>query len=507
MYKTKELEELIKEYEKSVIQSEAEVRSKFIVPLLDFLEYPSELRAEEYPVYGFEGGKKVPAKNADFIMFTDKNFGRYRNFTQKDINWVQNHSLIVVEAKKPGRMSEVLGQPVYYTIWTKAVAYLEIDGKYIKGYFYNGVTADRQVINCEISDLLNHNEIWNFSYQNIVSIKEAGVAVSETDDVRIMKEVVTDIDGQYKILTSDDDINLPKETLSYMKHALGRNAKGLGKLELVRKFLNMTDMYLQCEMRYDIPQYMFDIPRETCSAFLYIDNLVMPLIKGEIIKFYWNDYEKYIFSSKYIDVVVICENEMLKAFEIGYHVLDHQVSDRLSNFETVKKCLKADMVYVYIEDLQHRNIALPVKKANSMWENKDFVTSMMDFWIAGLEKMKIIEEYYGFKFYLHYIEGMDNLNKLYDAIDFVYDGIVMNQNCEITIPGGFSNEDFELTEPVLFQKDVEIPLSAQVIHGVVFKPYRSAFLPGIIHVAGTSDKDIIRVNACCLYKKCGEENK
>lgn len=83
MYKAKELEILIQEYEKSIIQSEAEVRSKFIVPLLDCLEYPSELRAEEYPVYGFEGGKKLPAKDVDFIMFSDKNFGHYRTFVQK----------------------------------------------------------------------------------------------------------------------------------------------------------------------------------------------------------------------------------------------------------------------------------------------------------------------------------------------------------------------------------------------------------------------------------------
>lgn len=505
MYKRKELEILIKEYEKSIIQSEAEVRSKFIVPLLDCLEYPSELRAEEYPVYGFEGGKKLPAKDVDFIMFTDKNFGYYRTFLQKNIDWVQNHSLLVVEAKKPGSMPEVLGQPVYYTIWTKAVAYLVIDGKYIKGYFYNGITADRQIIDCEISDLLNHTEIWNFTYQNILSIKEKGTAISETDDVRIIKEAVANIDDEYEILTSDDDIDLPEETLSYMQYALGRNATGLGKLQLVSRFLNTTDMYLQCKMRYDIPQYMFDIPREICNAFLYIDNLVMPLIKGEIAKFYWNDYEKYFFSSEYIDAFAIYEGELLKAFEIGYHVLNCQVSARLSNFETVKKCVNADIVHIRIEDSEHRNIILPTGQPNSMWESKPFITSMMNFWIDGLEKMKVIEEYYDFEFHLHYVEGTDTLNKLYDAIDYVYDGIVMNQNCEITIPGGFSDEDLELTEPVIFQEDVEIPLDDQIIQGIVFRPYKSAFLPGTIHVAGTSNKDIVRINACCLYKKCNSE--
>ena len=505
MNKTKELETLINEYEKSIIQSEAEVRSKLIVPLLDCLEYPSELRAEEFPVYGFEGSNKIPAKNADFILFTDKTFGSYRTFTQRNIEWVQNHSLLVVEAKKPGEMPEVLGQPVYYTIWTKAVAYLAIDGKYVKGYYYNDITADRQVINCEIRDLSNHKEIWNFSYQNISSIKKNGIAINETDDERIIKEAITKVDSQYEILTSDDDINLPEETLSYMKYALGRNAEGLGKLQLVSRFLNMTDTYLQCKMRYDIPQYMFDIPREIRSAFLYTDDSVMPLIKGEIIKFFWNDYEKFTFSSEYIEAIVIYESKTLIAFEIGFHVLDRQVSARLSNFETVKKCVNANVVRILIEDLDHTNIVLPSGRPGSMWESKPYITARMDFWIAGLEKMRVIENYYDFEFHLKHIEGRDTLNKLYDAIDFVYDGIVMNQNCEITICGGFSDEDLILTEPVLYQKDVKIPLNDQIIHDVIFRPYISALLPGTIHVAGTSNNDIIRINACCLYKKIDSE--
>ena len=63
---------VIKKFRKSTIQSEAEVRSKFVVPLLEALDYPSELRAEEFNVYGYAGREKLRAKPADFIIF--KNF-------------------------------------------------------------------------------------------------------------------------------------------------------------------------------------------------------------------------------------------------------------------------------------------------------------------------------------------------------------------------------------------------------------------------------------------------
>ena len=53
------IQAVIDEYRKSGINSEAEVRSKFVVPLIEALGYPSELRAEEFPVYGYAGREKL----------------------------------------------------------------------------------------------------------------------------------------------------------------------------------------------------------------------------------------------------------------------------------------------------------------------------------------------------------------------------------------------------------------------------------------------------------------
>lgn len=50
---------LINDFLKQNIQSEAEVRSKLIVPLLELLGYPMDFRAEEFHVYGYEGSKSL----------------------------------------------------------------------------------------------------------------------------------------------------------------------------------------------------------------------------------------------------------------------------------------------------------------------------------------------------------------------------------------------------------------------------------------------------------------
>ena len=77
----------------SIVQSEAEVRSKLIVPIIDALGYPSYLRAEEFPVYGFSGGKQLPTTHGDFVLFSDREFALHRKFNQEDLDWVHQHSL------------------------------------------------------------------------------------------------------------------------------------------------------------------------------------------------------------------------------------------------------------------------------------------------------------------------------------------------------------------------------------------------------------------------------
>lgn len=171
------IQSVIDEYRLSDIQSESEVRSKFIVGLSEVLGYSSQFRGEEFPVYGYGGREPLRAKDADFIFFNDKSFGSYRENTQKNKAWVREHSLLVIEAKKPGEMPEDLGQAQFYTMWTKAVAYIETDGEDFKGYFVNPISSDLEVITAKVDELPNKPEIWNFSYENVLSLKQKGCSI------------------------------------------------------------------------------------------------------------------------------------------------------------------------------------------------------------------------------------------------------------------------------------------------------------------------------------------
>lgn len=491
------IQKLLSEYRKSTIQSEAEVRSKFIVPLLDILGYPSELRAEEFPVYGYGGGKKLPAKNADFILFCSPDFGHYRTRTQRNLGWVHDNSLLVVEAKKPGEMPKEndLGQAQFYTAWTKSVAYIETDGEKLIGRLYKYASKDYEVINLTIDELSNCDKLELFAFESVQNIKKA---CKENDSNRSETCVNRCSGSKYEI--EGDIKSLPDETIQYMQSALGRNAEGLNRMQLVSKYLNITDAYLVNDIRYDIPPYMLDVPRHKYKATLYINDIILPMMVGTVLEFYWNEIDIYRFENQYIQVLIVLNQKQLALFDIGFRVLDQHVSERLLGFSQVNKCLSAETIRINVENEKRTSIVLPTGNPGALWPTKEQAIHLYEFWLKGMNKLKAIEVYYEIEFQLRYTEGRDNLNSLYDAIDIVYDGMCMNQNCEITVPGDIYDGELIIEEPVLFQENVRIPLQDRVIQGIVFRPYRSAWLPCRIDFTGKTNKDTLRIPGCCEYR-------
>lgn len=165
---------MINDFIRQNIQSEAEVRSKLIVPLLELLEYPKDLRAEEFPVYGYEGSKALKTKAADFLQFTSNQFDKYRGKTDLEVDWVYKHSLLVFEAKKPTEKVLVKGQPVFYSAWTKSVAYMISNGINIEGYIVNANYSDTCVFSCRVEEIPEKwEEINLLNYDRILELKKS----------------------------------------------------------------------------------------------------------------------------------------------------------------------------------------------------------------------------------------------------------------------------------------------------------------------------------------------
>lgn len=308
----------------------------------------------------------------------------------------------------------------------------------------------------------------------------------------------------FKIVTAENDRKL---IIGDIRHDL---KQGYDKL-LELKDLEYTDndnanwlwKYLADISRIDKESDMFRYPFGNNLNVLFDKQTHISLAATHDnmnTEFYCNDMTRYLFENEYIIADAIYRSNELCDFEIGYHILDKRVSERLDHFELVRKCLDADIVRVAVENESGLQMIFSTGHSRKMWKSKQHVKTMFGFWLSGMKKLKAIEEYYEIEFELQIVSEPDELDALYEAIDFVYDGMMLRENCEITLPGNLFEEDFEIEEPVLFEENKIIPLKDRVIQGVVFRPYRSALLPGKVKFAGKSENDIVRIPGCCEYR-------
>lgn len=495
MLKIEDLISIIDEYKQSIIQSEAEVRSKLIVPLLGWLGYPMEYRAEEFPIYAYEGGRASPAKNADYVLFNDKHFADHRSKKEKDIEWVYEHSLLVFEAKKPEKQPELCGQPMFYTAWSRSVAYIITDGVLIKGYIYNWSGKDHCVFSCNVNELAEEIAISLFSFDSIQELKAKRDELL-TSEITILKEKATAQLSDAPIqLLSDEDVQLPEAVLNYMRAALGRNAEGLGRLGLVERFFLVTDSFLQNGIRYDVPEYMADIPRCIYKGSLHLDSGVFPYVSGDIIQYYRNEYERIQFHTDSVDVSFVLNSEQPIGVRIWYHVLNESVTSRLHELNVVKAILEAKKLgFSYVcDDDRIRRLDVDLGKVAMMTSVQD-ERSMVGFWIDGLSKMKVIEDYYELSFVLKPVPP-DQTFSLYQAVDYVFRGISRQPNCHKTIYGYDIEEDLSVEEPILVEQG-KINMESIRIHNYTFVPTKIYLPMGTI----PSAKSPYEVDFCAVLE-------
>lgn len=474
------LQELVDEFKKSRIQSEAEIRTKLVVPLLSYLGYPSSLRAEEYPVYGFEGRKRLPTKNVDFILFSAPDFAEYRSADKTSITWVQDHSLLVVEAKKPYEMPEILGQPQYYTVWTRALAYFATDGIKLCGCMYQPITSDYEIVSCLVDDLPKNETFSLFSYDNLMSTKirnqrqigEIKNAVLEVKDgILIVSDFHT---GVERIVSPSDELHLPSAALMYMKSALGQNAVGLNNYSIAKRYLSMTDSYLQNDIRYGAPEYMIHIPRKVRKASLHIDSSIMPIVEGDVTMYYQDNRETFDFVNDNFIMHLAYENDELVYSEAGYICVHTNVEKRLRELNCVQKIFQAKSLKVWIHDDGNRVLNLDKNALIYLREENKSIER----WIEEIGKLKALQNYYDIEFFLKELSPGEETTSLYQNVDIVYRGITMQANMLAEIDRTLLEEDINISEPLSLDYQYNQKKLEKVrIHNYVFIPDEIYLLP------------------------------
>ena len=496
------LKRIIEEFKKSEINSEAEVRSKLIVPLIEYLGYPSELRAEEFPVYGREGSKAIRAKNADFLLFMSKEFAHNNKRKEKHKKWVEDNSLLVFEAKNKGEMPEDVDQPVYYTIWSRAVAYLISDGEFIKGYYYKEHTSDIEIINCRVDSLPDNDKIEFFSYENILSIKKSYINENHNSTKLVLKDVLENDNSNYgEKISTDKELELPAATIKYMKTALGRDSIGLSEKELVNKFLNLTNTLLKCKIRYNAPEYMIDIPRELYDVFVYCDNDLFAVEEASVMYFYRNEVEKYIIKNDYFELNIQKTSNLFDYLILDYQVRYRDVNMRLESIARLRKLLYTNSIKLH----KKGEISSSLSFSPSSLVSYEKIIEQVNIDYESLKKLSVIEEYYGIKLKLTYI-GLLDVNELLENITTIYLGIIMESNFYSLIPQKLFKElkgdIIEITEPesfsFVYNEDYKKIPDIRLFN-YLFSAETITVMPCSVKINKHSDSPI-SIYCCCTYK-------
>lgn len=401
-----ELYSIIERFSKCKVQSEMEVRSGLILPLLEYLHYPLENKAEEFPVYGSEGSTKLKTKKVDYLLFSNGDFSNHTMRTDEDIDWVQKHSLLVVEAKNTNEMPASLEQPYYYTIWTKALAYIITDGIDIIARMGNPFGEDVEVINCKVSELGVKEDIRLFSFEALSERKRKFAFFNNPTGLVIRK---IDDPMDYEMVRSSDDLSLSNEIIENMRDSFHiPNSKT--KAEVVRDFLSNTNAILRMKIRHDIPDYFRTIPRGRSKGFLYVDDGMAPLIEGYVTYYYANDVEIIVFETSFIKVTMTLYEGGDNSTYIELEKFSNSTQERKQEYE---KCLKvydgSGLCIKYFDDNEEKNVISRLFASNKRKNpspkdiNKKVACQMIEY-ICLLEE---IEEQYNIQFDLSSFNDFD----------------------------------------------------------------------------------------------------
>lgn len=476
------IRKVVLEYRKSKIQSEAEVCSKLLVPLIEELGFATELRAQEFPVYSWHGRNKASTTHADFLLFSDDQFALYRDYSEKNRKWVQNHSLLVCEAKKPGKMDEDSGQAEFYALWTRCPAYIMCDGESIRAFYHNPLKADKKIIDCSIDCLYENPDLDFFSYENVVKAKEYIVDLSpEKCDYQVLKP---------------EDINLPNDVVKGMRQSLNLPPH-LSDYDVMLHFLSLTDAYLERGVRYGIPEYMLEIPRAQYEASLYVDRDVFPLFSGTVTHYFRDEIDIYDFENDYVELHLKCIENKIVGYYPDYHVQCQSSEERERILNQVKRVFCAQTLILRIEGIPDKEI-----HTSDFSHGPDsplaLETIRINYWIDEMRKIQVIEKTFGIEMDLHPLNDYEEGVILYQAVDSLYRSIIRDQNCVIFFPSNPEvSEDIVIEEMIPFEYgDIHLPVLN--IHGFLFYPSESFILPT------TVKKEIWRTNtievpACCVY--------
>lgn len=259
--------EWVKKIDPNTLVSEQDVRTKIAVPLIKLLGYDESHYADEFPIYSYSGRKRNPTKHVDILCFNSDGWKSKRDLSSWQ--WVQDHSLISIELKKPSEgLEDAAGQAMFYSMNARSPFYIVLNGIDIKILKMTDHFSDTVIFEGTIENMAKN---W-IDIDNAISFKVLSKTAkenSEFENSKIFTNYCISLSQQYKDMyrwqwrqrvikqIQNETVEAyPEEFTDFGGRALIEGDAGSGKTTFLHNiFLNQCQKYISSESKM-IPVFL-----------------------------------------------------------------------------------------------------------------------------------------------------------------------------------------------------------------------------------------------------------
>ena len=299
---------------------------------------------------------------------------------------------------------------------------------------------------------------------------------------------------------------LPPNIVNSMRQLL-QLSPDLSADEVISQFLHYTNSVLENDIRHNVPEYIYDIPRAVYPAKLYVDDNEEPVFYGNVEHYFCNDKDRFVFMSDHFSLSVEYVSQKTNSFFIYYNAQLNSAVDRLSILKAVQSVLLSNIVIFQIDNWGRKTLSIKRNKRKYAFSYDD-EKKLLNYWIEEMEKILKIEQSYNISINLQQ-SIPEKVEEFYRMVDVVYNGLVGLPNNVIYMPSSlFSGKTITISQPELLNEfdETDKTLPPVNLYGHIFHAKKSTLIPTKIQ-RKHQNKNIMELPVCIEFQLSeSEEN-
>ena len=240
-------------------------------------------------------------------------------------------------------------------------------------------------------------ERYKFELMDNVDVAKHMSAVVHSDDFKKISdnEVIFNIHE----MTPEKVHALEEMGFLEVKNELGNRLRGNeSENEVVQMFLYELNSSFNSEKRYECIPLFRNVVRDIFDCYLHLDGNFAPFMKSTVTHFYFDDVDRFVIHNDTIHLEIITVRREIAYMTFAYNLSRFDsATERLLHFKKITEYLESNKVFIRMVNHEQYNLSYDTNLHTKEWQEN---IERTQFWIAQMNNIALIEEYYGIRFKL-----------------------------------------------------------------------------------------------------------